>query len=69
MLARKPPAGIEEYSGVHGALRRKHVGAWMNIAARSSRRNRIGFGKRSQVAGRLGGFARGSEDRAVVVAQ
>ena len=67
MLARKPPAGIGEHSRFAGALRRKHDGAWVNIAARSSRRNRIGFGKRSQIVGRLRRFARGGEDRAVVV--
>ena len=67
MLARKPPAGIGEHSRFVGALRRKHDGAWVNIAARSSRWNRIGFGKRSQIVGRLRSFARGGEDRAVVV--
>ena len=67
MLARKPPAGIGEHSRIRVALRRKHVGALLNIAARSDRRNRIGFGERSQIVSRLRSFARGGEDRAVVV--
>ena len=67
MLARKPPAGIGEHSRIRVDLRRKHFDALLNIAARSSRRNRTGFGERSQIIGRLRRFARGGEDRAVVV--
>ena len=67
MLARKPPAGIGEHSRLWDALRRKHVGALLNIAARSGRWNRIGFGERSQIVGRLRRLARSGEDRAIVV--